>query len=97
MKVANGWGRGGDGTRIQWPGQTAPSLQGEIMESRLTNLESKVAFQDDLLDSLNRIVASQQQQIDLLQQQIQMLYDQLRSIAPSNLALESEETRPPHY
>lgn len=67
------------------------------MESRLTNLESKIAFQDDLLDSLNRIVASQQQQIDLLQQQIQMLYDQLRSIAPSNLALESEETRPPHY
>jgi SlyX protein len=42
-------------------------------------------------------VASQQQQIDLLQQQIQMLYDQLRSIAPSDLALEAEETRPPHY
>lgn len=67
------------------------------MESRLTNLETKVAFQDDLVESLNRIVASQQQQIDLLQQQVQMLYDQLRSLAPSNVALESEEARPPHY
>ena len=67
------------------------------MESRLTNLETKVAFQDDLLDSLNRIVASQQQQIDLLQQQIQLLYDQLRSLSPSNIALDSEEVRPPHY
>jgi SlyX protein len=67
------------------------------MESRLTNLETKVAFQDDLLDSLNRIVASQQQQLDLLQQQIQLLYDQLRSLSPSNIALESEEARPPHY
>ncbi len=67
------------------------------MESRLTNLETKVAFQDDLVDSLNRIVASQQQQLDLLQQQIQMLYDQLRSLAPAGIASESEEARPPHY
>lgn len=67
------------------------------MESRLTNLETKLAFQDDLLDSLNRIVAEQQRQIDLLQQQLQTLYDQLRLLAPSNIALESEEMRPPHY
>lgn len=67
------------------------------MESRLTNLETKVAFQDDLLESLNRIVASQQQQIDLLQQQIQTLYDHVRSLAPSNIATEAEEVRPPHY
>lgn len=67
------------------------------MESRLTNLETKVAFQDDLLESLNRIVAAQQQEIDLLQQQVQMLYDQLRSLSPSNVALVAEEERPPHY
>lgn len=67
------------------------------MESRLTNLESKVAFQDDLLETLNGIVAQQQQEIDLLQQQVQMLYDQLRSLGPSNIAGASEEERPPHY
>lgn len=67
------------------------------MESRLTNLETKLAFQDDLLESLNAIVASQQQQIDLLQQQVQLLYDQLRSLAPSNIAGVTADERPPHY
>ncbi len=68
------------------------------MESRLTNLESKVAFQDDLLETLNGIVARQQQEIDMLQGQVQMLYDQLRSLAPSNIAQgEAVDERPPHY
>ncbi|HEX4869961.1 MAG TPA: SlyX family protein [Moraxellaceae bacterium] len=67
------------------------------METRLTNLETKVAFQDDLVESLNRIVAAQQQQIDLLQQQVQLLYDQIRSLSPTNVAGEAEEERPPHY
>lgn len=67
------------------------------MESRLTNLESKVAFQDDLLESLNSTVARQQQEIDLLQAQLQLLYDQLRSLAPSNIAPTAVEERPPHY
>lgn len=68
------------------------------MDSRLTDLESKVAFQDDLLESLNRIVIEQQQQIDMLQQQVRLLYDQLRSIAPSNIDTPSAgEERPPHY
>ena len=71
--------------------------QEHTMESRLTDLETRAAFQDDLLESLNRIVAEQQQQIDMLQQQVRLLYDQLRSMAPSNIATDAEETRPPHY
>lgn len=67
------------------------------MDARLDDLETKVAFQDDLVEELNRIVAAQQQQIDLLQQQVQLLYDQLRSLAPSHLAAGTEEERPPHY
>lgn len=67
------------------------------MESRLTNLETKVAYQDDLVETLNRIVVTQQQQIDLLQQQVQMLYDQMRSLTPSDLAPGEVDERPPHY
>lgn len=67
------------------------------METRLTNLEVKIAFQDDLLESLNRIVASQQQQIDLLQQEMRLLYEQIKSLSPSNIAEPVEETPPPHY
>ena len=67
------------------------------MESRLTNLEVKLAFQDDLLESLNRTVAAQQLQIDMMQEGLRMLYQQLKSLAPSQMATEEEEAPPPHY
>lgn len=67
------------------------------MESRLTNLEVKIAFQDDLLESLNRIVAAQQQQIDLLQEEMRILYEQIKSLSPSQVATSAEEAPPPHY
>lgn len=73
-------------------------VQSPQSESRLSNLESRLAFQDDLLDSLNSIVARQQQQIGILQQQMQLLYDQLRVLAPTDgVAVSSAEERPPHY
>jgi len=69
------------------------------MDSRLTELETRVAFQDDLLETLNRIVADQQRQMTLMQREIRMLHDQLKSLSPSDLAssTEQEQERPPHY
>lgn len=67
------------------------------MDTRLTNLEVKVAFQDDLLESLNQVVASQQRQIDLLQGEVRMLYDQIKTMQPSLTAMAEEEAPPPHY
>lgn len=67
------------------------------MEARLIELETKLAFQDDLLEALNRTVADQQQQLDRQQQQIRLLYEQLRSLNPSPLGSATSEERPPHY
>jgi SlyX protein len=67
------------------------------MESRLTELEIKVALQDDLLDTLNLTIARQQQQIDLLQEQLRHLY---RMQQAGNQAEEQRSLRdeiPPHY
>jgi len=64
---------------------------------RLTDLEIKLAFQEDLLDSLNQVVTEQQKMIDLLQGQVRLLYQQLRSLQPSDIALATEDTPPPHY
>jgi len=69
------------------------------MEARLIELESKVALQDDLLDALNLTVARQQQQIDLLQQQLRVLYQQFRNSQPDN-GVGTGSLRdeiPPHY
>ncbi|MDR3383736.1 SlyX family protein [Cupriavidus basilensis] len=67
------------------------------MESRLTELEIKVAFQDDLLDTLNLAVARQQRQIDLLQEQLQALYQQMRSSGTGSADNGPQHELPPHY
>ncbi len=67
------------------------------MESRLNDLETRLAFQDDLLESLNRIVAEQQQQIDLLQRETRLLYDQIKSLSAAVPVATGEDAPPPHY
>ncbi|WP_028534051.1 SlyX family protein [Paludibacterium yongneupense] len=66
------------------------------MESRLDELEVRIAFQDDLLDALNRTVTRQQQEIDLLQQQLRLLYQQIRQEPGEGGAPGAHEV-PPHY
>jgi SlyX protein len=67
------------------------------VESRITELEIKLAFQDDLLESLSQTVARQQQQIDLLQEQMRVLYRQIKSNDPDNPGLPPQQEIPPHY
>ena len=67
------------------------------MESRLTDLEIKVAFQEDLIETLNLAVARQQQQIDLLQAQFRALYQQVRASAPMAAESDPQHEIPPHY
>ena len=69
----------------------------ELLAERVTELEFKQAFQEDLLESLNKIVVEQQNHIDILQEQIRILYQQLKSLQPSNIADLVDEVPPPHY
>ena len=65
-------------------------------DQRLTALEIKASFADDLLDHLNRQVARQQDQIDLLLREIARLRRQL----PADEVGASHDPRdelPPHY
>lgn len=66
-------------------------------EARLTDVEVKLAFQDDLLEALNRVVAEQQRQIDLLQGEMQLLYGQLKSLQSGMSDQPVEDSPPPHY
>ncbi len=64
--------------------------------SRLVELETKLAFAEDLLDTLNQTVARQQGQIDSLQQQLRLLHQQIRDAAPDTARGPRDEI-PPHY
>ncbi|MBH9552396.1 SlyX family protein [Inhella gelatinilytica] len=66
-------------------------------EARVTELEIKASFADDLLEQLNTVVAQQQRQLDALQRELQALRQQLRDQdRPSSLGSQADE-RPPHY
>ena len=67
------------------------------MEDRITELEIRLTHIEDTLDILNKIVIEQHSLIDQLQMQISILDKKLKAAAASNIALESEETPPPHY
>jgi SlyX protein len=66
------------------------------MESRLSEIEIKLSFNEDLLEELNRTVARQQQQIAGLEQQVRELRLQLQRSLPAESDGSGQEI-PPHY
>jgi SlyX protein len=66
------------------------------MEARLDELEAKVAFAEDLIETLNQTVVRQQGQIDLLQQQLRLLHQRLQEALPDESGSPRDEI-PPHY
>ena len=65
-------------------------------EARITELEVKLGFADDLLDELNKTVYRQQQQIGQLQQEVKALRQQIQLLAPADGRTPADEV-PPHY
>jgi SlyX protein len=65
-------------------------------EDRLTELEIKASFSEDLLDRLNEIIVRQQLQIDHLLREVALLREQDRSADPTAFRSLREEL-PPHY
>ena len=65
-------------------------------ERRIEELEVKLAYSEDLLDTLNTTVFRQQQQIDLLQEQLRMLRQQFNDSLPGEQRSLRDEI-PPHY
>lgn len=68
------------------------------MEERIIALETKVALGEDQIDALNRTIFRMQEQMDLLQDQIRLLYRQMT--AGPTAGAESRDLRdeiPPHY
>jgi len=67
-----------------------------MIESRLTELEIKLAFAEDLIETLNQTVIRQQAQLDSMQQQLRLLHQQVRDALPDEACTLRDEI-PPHY
>ena len=66
------------------------------LADRVTELEVKLGFAEDLIDTLNQTVFRQQEQIDLLQRQLTELHRRMRE-AESHEPRDPSEEIPPHY
>lgn len=65
-------------------------------KARLTELEIKLSFTEDLVDELNRTMARQQEQILLLQDELRAVFQQVQQMAPAEKS-DLREDIPPHY
>jgi SlyX protein len=65
-------------------------------EIRLNELEAKLSFSEDLIETLNETVFRQQEQLNLIQQQLQLLHQQVQSVLPDEVR-DLRQDIPPHY
>ncbi len=65
-------------------------------DQRLTELEIKASFTEDLVEQLNQIIIRQQNQIDALVFEVQRLRQQLPD-ASTRMASNPRDELPPHY
>ena len=66
------------------------------MQNELVELETKLAFQEDMTQSLSLTIAKQQQELLEIKRDIEELQTQLRALAPS-LTPGAIDEPPPHY
>ena len=67
------------------------------LENRISELETKISYQDHTIQELNEVVTAQQDQIDQLEKTVNKISGLLKTLNPSDLARPEEEAPPPHY
>ncbi len=68
-----------------------------MSEARLIDIESKLAFQEDQIEEMNKTIYQQQQKIERLEAISEALAKQMRSLAEAGNEKAAANERPPHY
>jgi len=67
------------------------------IEEGMIELQTKYAYQEDLLQTLNDIVTAQQAELAMLKDDMKRMRESLRSTMNSEIARPEEDIPPPHY
>ncbi len=67
-----------------------------MTEDRITNLEIKLSFTEDLMDQLNQTIYKQQQQIEFLYRELKSIKEQASGEDGAGSNSPKDEV-PPHY
>ncbi len=68
-----------------------------MIEDRLVNIETKISFQEDLVEELNKIVYQQQQKLSQLEAVCTSLASHIQSLEQAGGVTKPVSERPPHY
>lgn len=69
----------------------------ENLASRIDELESQLAFQDELIESLNTTVARQDHEILDLKHRLGRISERLKEIGDASPGAAPQDETPPHY
>lgn len=75
---------------------TQPAQHDPLVDDRLTNLEIKASYSEDLVEQLNQIIIRQQTQIDALIHEVMQLKDRVPETS-SNQGRNLRDDLPPHF
>lgn len=69
------------------------------IENELVDLQTRIAYQEDLLERLNDIVSKQDVEILTLKQQVRQLMKKMEEFLanPASSDIETSMEKPPHY
>ena len=68
-----------------------------MLEERLVAIETKITFQEDLIEELNKVVYQQQKKLDRLEAVCESLVRHIESLAEARNEGMPANERPPHY
>lgn len=77
-----------------------PEQHSDTILTQLADLESRLAFQDDTIETLNQLVTQQSEQLQRMEQRLKFLAQRLQQLQERSDDQESNDPAdevPPHY
>ena len=68
----------------------------DTVEEQLIDLQSRLIFQEDMIQQLNEVVANQQRELEALRAGLEALQSRVGELLEA-AAVPAEEAPPPHY